>query len=84
MQIIKRRDYLMGTLQRGRPRRIDPVFKTAWYATDRDIDNINRIRVELFNKEKIQATTTTDVISLTLQKYCELTGLNKAYGKAQG
>jgi hypothetical protein len=68
----------------GRPKRSEPVTKTAWYATDADIDNINRIRVDLFAKEKIQANTNTDVISVVLKKYCEFTGIRKAHGKIQG
>ena len=68
----------------GRPHRSEPVTKTAWYATDADIDHINQIRVDLFRKEKIQANTNTDVISIVLDKYCQLTGIKKGHGKIQG
>ena len=68
----------------GRPPREIPVTKTAVYLTDIDIDNINRIRVDLFSREKIQANTNSDIISITLQKYSELTGIRKAYGRPQG
>jgi hypothetical protein len=63
----------------GRPARKVPVIKTAWYATDDDIDSINRIRVYLFEKERLQASTNTDVISIVLKKYGELIGIRKQH-----
>ena len=68
----------------GRPRRKEQVIKTAWYPTADDIDTLNRIRVELFAKERIQANTNTDILSITIRKYSEMLGIRKAHGRPQG
>jgi hypothetical protein len=67
----------------ARPKRQDKVERYTIYLSSTDLNAINSIRKELFDKERLQADTKSDIVSVTLQRYNTLIGVQKAHGRPQ-